>query len=255
MLKIATWNVNSLRVRLPQVLDWLQTHSPDILALQEIKLTDPDFPLDVIRAAGYAVTYSGQKTYNGVAILSRTPGVDVVTDFPVFADPQRRILGMTINGLRILNLYVPNGESLDSPKYAYKLEWLEHLHNFLLEELKKYPHLVILGDFNIAPTAADVHDPALWEGRILCSEKERGALQKILQLGLEDCFRIHPQAEKSFSWWDYRLNAFKRNMGLRIDHIFASKALAVQCRQCYIDKTPRGVERPSDHALVVAEFD
>jgi exodeoxyribonuclease-3 len=253
--KIATWNVNSLRVRLPHVLQWLSDYQPDVLALQEIKLPDDDFPIEAIRQAGYYVYYSGQKTYNGVALLSRSPCTDLVKDIPGLDDPQRRVLAGTIQGMRILNLYVPNGESIESEKYAYKLNWLHHLKLFVAEEIKKYPKLILLGDFNIAPTPLDVHDPILWEGKVLFSEKERAALQDIMNLGLIDSFRLHAQPEKSFSWWDYRLNAFKRNMGLRIDHIFINKALSSHCKHCYIDKLPRALERPSDHAPVVGEFD
>lgn len=252
--KIATWNVNSLKVRLSQVLEWLATHQSDVLALQEIKLQDPDFPIDAIQKAGYHAHFSGQKTYNGVAILSRMPGQDVLTDIPGFSDPQRRVLAVTIGDLRILNLYVPNGESVESDKYQYKLSWLQAMRDFVKSELEKYPKLVILGDFNIAPSAEDVHDPVAWEGKVLCSPPERQALSDILSLGFADCFRLHPQPEKSFTWWDYRMNGFKRNLGLRIDHILASSALSATCKRCYIDKTTRALERPSDHAVVVAEF-
>ena len=252
--KIATWNVNSLKVRLTQVLEWLAAHQSDVLALQEIKLQDPDFPLEAIQNAGYHACFSGQKTYNGVAILSREPGKEVVTDIPGFSDPQRRVLAATIGDVRVLNLYVPNGESVQSEKYQYKLNWLQALQSFVKSELEKYPKLLILGDFNIAPGAEDVHDPQAWEGKVLCSPPERAALSQILSLGLKDCFRLHPQPEKSFTWWDNRMNGFKRNLGLRIDHIFASSALSGVCNRCYIDKTTRGHERPSDHAVVVAEF-
>lgn len=253
MLKIATWNVNSLKIRLPQVLDWLLKEQPDLLALQETKLQDPDFPLEAITNAGYSVTYSGQKAYNGVAILSRHPVSEVLTDIPGFDDPARRILGVTYQGIRVLNLYVPNGESVGSDKYRYKLKWLQHIQEHIALLKQKYPETIILGDFNIAPEALDVHEPMLWEGRVLCSEMERSSLQAILQLGFMDCFRKH-SSEKVFSWWDYRMNAFKRNMGLRIDHIFASMGMHDKCVRCYIDKAPRAHERPSDHALVVAEF-
>ena len=244
--------MNSLRVRLPQVLAWLDKEKPDILALQETKLPDEDFPLKEIEAAGYHVVYSGQRKYNGVAILSRKAGADKVTDFPDFHDPQRRIVGVTVGDVRILNLYVPNGESVDSSKYQYKMTWLEKLKIFLQEELKKYPKLVVLGDFNIAPDERDVHDPTIWEGRVLFSQRERDALSQILKLGFLDCFRVHSQDEKIFSWWDYRLNSFKRNLGLRIDLILASSLLS--CTACYIDKIPRGFERPSDHTPVIASF-
>jgi exodeoxyribonuclease-3 len=252
--KIATWNVNSLRVRLPHVLTWLADEKPDVLALQETKLTDPDFPTEALQQAGYHAVFSGQKTYNGVAVLSRLPATDVLTDLPNQQDPQRRVLGVTIGKLRVLNLYVPNGESVTSDKYRYKLGWLDNLTTFLMAELKKHPNMVVLGDFNIAPEDQDVHDPAVWQGQVLFSEPERTAFQTILQLGFSDCFRLQAQPEKSFSWWDYRLNAFKRNLGLRIDHILASAPLASHFMRCDIDKAPRGWERPSDHAPVMAVF-
>jgi len=252
--KIATWNVNSLRVRLPHVLAWLASEKPDVLALQETKLPDNEFFLEEVANAGYQAVFSGQKTYNGVAILSRVRGENIVTDLPGLDDPQRRVLGMTCNGVRILNVYIPNGESVDSPKYTYKLDWLQKLKAFLKTELATYPSMVVLGDFNIAPDERDVHDPLLWEGKVLFSQPERAMFQELLQLGFHDCFRLQDQPEKSFSWWDYRMNAFKRKMGMRIDHILASSALVSQCKQCYIDKSPRGWERPSDHAPVVTEF-
>lgn len=252
--KIATWNVNSLRVRLPHVLDWLAEHKPDVLALQETKLIDADFPIDAIKQAGYEACYSGQKTYNGMAVLSHHSCRDVITDIPGFDDPQRRVLGVTVSGIRVINLYVPNGESVGSEKYAYKLSWLHHLRLFLMEEIKKHPNMIILGDFNIAPESQDVHDPVAWEGKVLFSEKERAALQDLITVGFVDSFRLHTQPEKSYTWWDYRMNAFKRNMGLRIDHILASQPLGDKCERCYIDKIPRALERPSDHAPIVAEF-
>jgi exodeoxyribonuclease-3 len=252
---IATWNVNSLKVRLPHVLDWLTQHQVDVLALQETKLQDPHFPVTEITAAGYQVVFSGQAAYNGVAILSRQPATDLVIALPgQDDDPQRRVLGATIGDVRVLNLYVPNGESISSAKYQYKLTWLANLAALVSEELKNHSKVVILGDFNIAPTDDDVHDPAEWLGRVLFSDPERAALQTVVDMGMVDCFRLHPQEAKSYSWWDYRMNAFKRNRGLRIDHILASKGLADQCTSCTIDKGPRGLERPSDHAPVIAEF-
>ncbi len=254
MLKIATWNVNSLRVRLSYVLDWLAQEQPDVLALQETKLLDVDFPWAEINAAGYQVIFSGQKTYNGVAILSRKPLTAVVTEIPQLGDIQRRLLCATWDDVRIINVYIPNGESVASDKYQYKLNWLQHLDLFLQHELKQHKKVILLGDFNIAPAEMDVHDPAMWAGKVLFSEPERAAFQAMLALGFKDCFRLFPQTEKVFSWWDYRLNAFKRNMGLRIDHILASDALAAGCQRSYIDKSVRARERPSDHAVVVAEF-
>jgi exodeoxyribonuclease III len=251
---IATWNVNSLKVRLPHVLDWLAQTPVDVLALQETKLQDPNFPAQEIMAAGYQVVFSGQPAYNGVAILSRQPATDIVVALPGPDDPQRRVLGATIGDVRVLNLYVPNGESITSPKYQYKLNWLSNLATLVTNELKTHAKVIIVGDFNIAPADEDVHDPAEWIGRVLFSEPEKEALKALLDLGVKDCFRLHPQAEKSFSWWDYRLNSFQRNRGLRIDHILANKALADKCTRCAIDKGPRGLERPSDHAPVLAEF-
>jgi exodeoxyribonuclease III len=251
---IATWNVNSLKVRLPHVLDWLAQHQVDVLALQETKLQDPHFPVPEITAAGYQVVFSGQAAYNGVAILSRQPAQDIIVALPGQDDPQRRVLGATIGDVRVLNLYVPNGESISSSKYQYKLNWLSNLAALVSAELKTHAKVVILGDFNIAPADEDVHDPAEWLGRVLFSEPERAALQAVVDLGMVDCFRLHPQEAKSYSWWDYRMNAFKRNRGLRIDHILASKDMAQHCTRCAIDKGPRGLERPSDHAPVMAEF-
>lgn len=254
-MKIATWNVNSLRVRLPQVLQWLESEQPDLLALQETKLTDDQFPETDLLAAGYHAAFSGQKTYNGVAVLSRNhPVTDIVTDIPGLDDPQRRVLAATYGDVRLIDLYVPNGESVESDKYQYKLGWLEKLHAWLKSELEKHDKLVVVGDFNIAPRDEDVHDPAAWQGSVLCSEPERAAFRRLLDLGLCDSFLRFEQPEKSFSWWDYRMNAFRRNLGLRIDHILASPALCAACTGCRIDKVPRGWERPSDHAPVVAEF-
>lgn len=253
-MKVATWNVNSLRVRLPQVLQWLETAQPDLLALQETKTTDDVFPVDEIQAAGYQVVYAGQKTYNGVAIISRTPGTDTVTDIPGLEDPQRRVLAATYNDVRLIDLYVPNGESVESDKYQYKLNWLDKLASWLEDELKQHPKLVVVGDYNIAPADADVHDPAAWKDSVLCTDLERAALQRLLDLGLSDSFRQFKQAENSFSWWDYRMNAFRRNHGMRIDHILISAALRDTCSSCVIDKEPRTWERPSDHTPVMAEF-
>ena len=253
-MKIATWNVNSLKVRLPQVLDWLACEQPDVLCLQETKLTDENFPADDIRTAGYEVVFSGQKTYNGVATISKSQATDIVTDVPGLDDPQRRILGTSIDGVRVLNLYVVNGQEVGSDKFAHKLHWLEKVTDYVGTQLKEHEYFVVLGDFNIAPTDEDVHDPEAWHERILCSTPERDALGRMLDLGLQDTFRLFPQEEKSFSWWDYRAAAFRRNMGLRIDLILASQALAGQCTDCHIDKGPRRLERPSDHTPVVAEF-
>ncbi len=253
-MKLVTWNVNSLKVRLPQVLDWLAAHQPDVLCLQETKLEDVNFPAAEISAAGYQTVFSGQKTYNGVALLSKTPVSEVATAIPGFADEQKRVLAATIAGVRIINLYVPNGQSVDSDKYQYKLGWLQALTDWLADELARYPGLALLGDFNIAPDERDVHDPKAWEGQVLFSLPEREAFRRLVDLGLADSFRLFEQPEKIYSWWDYRMNAFRRNMGLRIDHILLSPALAETCKSCTIDKEARKAERPSDHAPVTVEF-
>lgn len=254
MLKIASWNVNSLKVRLEQVLDWMETRQIDILALQETKLIDEHFPKDVFLSKNYHVAYSGQKTYNGVACISRLPITDLITDVPLYEDPQRRILAMTIGNIRLINLYVPNGAAVDSEKYQYKLHWLDQVHAFIQDQLKTYPNLAIVGDFNIAPEDRDVHDPKLWEGCVLVSPRERQAFQNLLSLGLYDSFRLFSQEEKIYSWWDYRAASFRRNNGLRIDHIILSKSLADCCHVSNIDKNPRSSERPSDHAPVWVEL-
>ena len=253
-MKIATWNVNSLKVRQQQVLEWLDTVGPDVLVLQEIKQVTEAFDADTYLEAGYQGVANGQKTYNGVAILSRNEMTDHVTDFPGFEDPQRRILAATIDGVRVINLYVPNGSEVGSEKYDYKLSWLAALHGFLENELKSHDKLVVLGDFNIAPDDRDVYDPEKWGDGILCSPKERAALQGLIELGLADVFRQFDQPESTFSWWDYRAAGFRRNAGLRIDLILASKALADVCEASYIDREPRSWERPSDHTPVIAEF-
>lgn len=253
-MKLASWNVNSLKVRLPQVLEWLATAQPDLLGLQETKLPDERFPVEAIRAAGYEVVYSGQKTYNGVAVLSRWPITDVLTDIPALEDHQRRVLAVTAAGLRFINLYVPNGQAVGSDKYAYKLDWLAHLRNWLAEEMQSRQPIVMVGDFNIAPQDRDVHDPQEWHEQVLCSTPERKALQTLLELGFVDSFRRFPQQDGIFSWWDYRMNNFRRNRGLRIDLILACPALAQNLTASYVDRAPRSWERPSDHAPVVAEL-
>lgn len=250
-MKIASWNVNSLRVRLPQLLDWLVQAKPDVVALQETKLTDDKFPIEELREAGFAAAYHGQPTYNGVAILSKMPIEAVRHGMPGFEDDQARVIAGTVNGIRIVNLYVPNGSEVGSDKYAYKLAWLEHLRGVLEKELKAHKKLVVLGDFNIAPADEDVHDPEEWHGRVLFSEPEHAALKKLLDLGLTDSFRLFEQPEKSFSWWDYRAAAFRRNRGLRIDLVLLSEALKQTCTDSCIDTQPRSWERPSDHAPAV----
>lgn len=253
-MKIATWNVNSLNVRLQHVLEWLDIANPDVLVLQEIKQVTEAFPEDAFTEAGYVSIASGQKTYNGVAVISRRQSTDCVTDFPGFEDPQRRILACTIDGIRVVNLYVPNGQSLESDKYEYKLNWLQALQNFLGSEIKAHKNLVVLGDFNIAPDDRDVYDPEKWREDVLCSPAERAALKEIIDLGLVDVFRQFDQPDKTYSWWDYRAAGFRRNAGLRIDLILASNNLATLCEASYIDREPRSWERPSDHTPVLAEF-
>ena len=253
-MKIATWNVNSLRVRLPHLLQWLAANQPDIVALQETKVVDEQFPQAELSAVGYHAVFAGQKTYNGVAILSKSPATEVISDIPTLDDPQRRILAATIQGIRVVNLYVVNGSEVGSEKYAYKLDWLTKVTAWLQIQAATYPQLVVLGDFNIAPADADVHNPKTWQGKILCSEPERDALSRIQALGVADCFRLFEQTDKSFSWWDYRGGGFRRNQGLRIDLILASAALAERCERCVIDKEPRTWEQPSDHTPVIAEF-
>lgn len=253
-MKLATWNVNSLKVRLPQLLDWLRERQPDLVCLQETKLPDEAFPIVEINAAGYHCLTSGQKAYNGVAILSRRLGQDMVAAIPGFDDPQKRVLAASYDGVRVICIYVPNGERVGSDKYAYKLRWLAALTNWIRDELTKHPRLALLGDYNIAPEETDVHDPKLWEGQVLFSEPERQAFGELLKLGLKDSFRLFPQPERSFTWWDYRMAAFRRNLGLRIDHILLSPTLAGACTACMIDKALRGVPRPSDHAPVIAEI-
>jgi len=251
-MKLATWNVNSLKVRLPQVLEFLAQHKPDALCLQELKLEDANFPLGQIREVGYHAVYSGQKTYNGVAILSPTPAADISMGIFDFDDPQKRVIAATINGVRVICVYIPNGESVDSEKYKYKLDWLMRLVGSLKQELVKYPKLALLGDYNIAPEDRDVYDPKFWTGKVLFSEPEKAAFKEMIALGLTDSFRLFEQAEKSYSWWDYRMNGFKRNLGLRIDHILLSPELLKCCKSCSIDRDFRAKERPSDHAPVLA---
>lgn len=246
--KIATWNINSLRVRLPHILEWLEKEKPDVLALQELKMEDKDFPVEVFKNLNYHVSFSGQKTYNGVGIISRAEITD--PEMPDI-DEQRRILAVTVQGVRVVNIYVPNGESVESQKYQYKLNWLAHLKNYLHQSLVKYPKLIVLGDFNIAPEDQDVYEPDLWRDKVLFSEPEKKALKEITGLGLLDSFRLFPQEPKSYSWWDYRAVAFRRNIGLRIDLILVSEDLKKSCESCVIDKLPRGWERPSDHTPVV----
>ncbi len=253
-MKIATWNVNSLNVRLPHVLAWLKTSPVDVLCLQELKLEDAKFPLEAIEDAGYFAAFNGQKTYNGVAILSRAKPEDVVKDMAGFDDPQKRVIAATINGVRIVNVYIVNGQTVDSDKYQYKLAWLTALNQYVKNAITTYGDVALLGDYNIAPEDRDVHDPAAWAGQVLCTDAEREHFRGLIDLGLADGFRLFDQPDKSFTWWDYRMNGFKRNLGMRIDHILLTKGLAASTTSAVIDVAPRKLERPSDHTPVIVDL-
>ena len=252
-MQIATWNVNSLKVRLEHVMDWLAQTNCDVLGLQELKLDNESNAklVSVFKSIGYNYVYNGQKTYNGVALLSKHPLGDVVCDIADYVDEQKRIIAATINGVRVICAYFVNGESLESPKYQYKLNWLAQLHSYVQAELIKYPDLVLLGDYNIAPESRDTYNSILWEGQVLCSDPERAAFKDLLRLGLHDSFRQFNQEDRQFTWWDYRNMAFRRKQGLRIDHLLISSSLLANAKSCVIDSTPRQLERPSDHAPVV----
>ena len=262
-MKLATWNINSLAVRLPQLLAWLQANPVDVIALQEIKLTDDKFPKAELEAAGYSGHWFGQKTYNGVALLHRTgigEAADVTRNIADFEDDQARVIAGTYQHgvaapVRVVGVYVPNGQSVGSDKYAYKLRWLEALREWLRAEIERHPNLALMGDFNIAPEDQDVHDPAAWAGQVLCSEPEREHFRALLGLGLNDSFRLFEQPPKQYSWWDYRMLGFQKNRGLRIDHILVSEALKARVSACAIDRLPRKNERPSDHAPVIATIE
>ena len=251
-MKLATWNVNSLKVRLPHVLDWLASEQPDVLCLQELKLEDKNFPRAELEAAGYHAAFSGQKTYNGVAILSREVPADVLFGIPGFDDEQKRVISGTVSSVRVGCGYFPNPQPDDSKKNPNNTAWQRALTSWLASEMAQHPKLALLGDYNIAPEDRDAHVD--WKEEIHVSPAEREAFQAILALGLKDAFRLFEQPEKSFSWWDYRMMAFRRNFGLRIDHILLSPPLLENCRSCRIDKTPRALERPSDHAPVIVEL-
>ena len=258
-MKLATWNVNSLNVRLPHVLDWLHENPIEVLCLQETKQQDIKFPYNDLKAAGYHAVHSGQKTYNGVAILSTHEMTDVEHGIAGFEDEQKRVISATIHDdpghkIRVICVYVVNGQAVDSEKYEYKMRWLEALNSWLTGELKKYPNLVTLGDYNIAPDDRDCHDPAAWEGSILVSPRERDAYEELIELGLHDTFRLFEADGGYYSWWDYRMMGFRRNRGMRIDHILVSDPLKNKCTSCIIDKAPRKLERPSDHTPVVLEM-
>jgi exodeoxyribonuclease-3 len=255
-LTVATWNVNSLKVRLPHLTDWLAAHATDIVCLQETKLTDDKFPADELKKIGYSSVFAGQKTYNGVAVLVRDGAAaaptDVQVNLPNFADEQKRLLAVTLDGLRVVCAYFPNGQAVDSDKYEYKLKWIAALTDWLRGELTRHDKLLLAGDYNIAPEPRDVHDPVLWDGQVLFSAPERAAFRALLDLGLKDSFRLFEQPERSYTWWDYRNMAFRRKWGLRIDHILLSPPLAAQCSACTIDVEMRRREQPSDHAPVIA---
>ena len=255
-MKLATWNVNSLKVRMPHLLSWLGSSQVDIVCLQETKTTDDSFPVQQLLDAGYRSHFTGQKTYNGVALLLREghagPASDLVFALPAFEDPQRRLIAATVNGLRVVCGYFPNGQTVDSDKYVYKLQWLAALTEWLGAELAAHEKLALVGDFNIAPEDRDVYDPVAWAGQVLCSEPERAAFRGLLALGLVDAFRLFEQPERSYTWWDYREMAFRRKMGLRIDHILLTPSLASSCAACDVAVDLRRLERPSDHAPVVA---
>lgn len=266
-MKLATWNVNSLSVRLPQVLDWLAANPVDVLALQELKMTDDKFPVDAIAAAGYQAQWFGQKTYNGVALLSRTVGTEVVKNIPGFDDDMARVLcasfpctagaapdGAQAPPIRVIGAYFPNGQEPGSEKFEYKMAWLKGLRNWVKDELTRHPRLVLMGDYNITFDDLDVWDPVGMQGQIHCTEEERYHLRALIAMGLSDAFRLFPQPDKCYSWWDYRDFGFRRNRGLRIDHILVSNALKPLVTSCTIDKIPRKNERPSDHAPVVIEL-
>lgn len=256
-MKIATWNINSLKVRLPHVLAWLEQNPVEVLVLQETKLPDDRFPSSELEAIGYRAVFSGQKTYNGVAILTRLamPATDVAMGIANFDDDHKRVIAATVNNVRVVCVYVPNGQSVDSDKYQYKLRWMTALRDWLGDELRAHPRLAVLGDYNIAPEDRDVHDPRAWEGQVLFSRPERDALQAITSLGLHDAFRLFEQPPKSYTWWDYRMLGFRRNAGLRIDHVLLSDALRPLCTACTIDRAERKREQPSDHAPVVATIE
>lgn len=255
MISIATWNVNSITKRSSHISQWLVEHSPDVIAFQETKIQDNNFPCQLFTEIGYNVVYTGQKSYNGVAIASRKEACDVTIDLPGMVDEQRRFIAATIGSVRVLNIYVPNGQSVDSDKYAYKLKWLEAFTECVVHQLKTYEQLVIVGDFNIAPEDRDVHDPIIWEGQVMVSEGERNALKKLVGNGLIDVFRLFEKGTGFYTWWDYRMLGFPLNRGLRIDYILASQRLSELTISCQIDRLPRKWKQPSDHVPVIAKFD
>ena len=253
-MKLATWNVNSLNVRLPHLLDWLAKAQPDVMCLQETKLEDAKFPAAALKEAGYEALFAGQRSYNGVAILSKLPLEAVERGIGGWEDTQQRVISATVGGMRIVCVYVPNGEVIGSEKFDYKMRWIAALRAWLTRELARHGLLAVAGDYNIAPEARDVHDPAAWADKIHFTPPEREALASLVDTGLVDAFRLFDQPERSYTWWDYRMMAFRRKMGLRIDHILLSRELAARCTACTIDVEPRRLERPSDHAPVMAEL-
>lgn len=254
-MQLATWNLNSLRVRLPHLLDWLAEQPDSVVGLQELKMADPEFPFEALREAGWHAAANGQKTYNGVALLARRPLEDLQRDIPGLEDPQKRVIAATVEDLRVVSVYVPNGQSVDSQKYHYKLDWLQRLADYLADEAAKHPRLAVVGDFNVAPAPEDTHDPEAWEGHILCSGPEREALRSVMAAaGLSDAFERVPEPEQRYTWWDYRAAGFRRNLGLRIDHLLLSAPLAARVDSWQVDLAPRRLERPSDHAPVVVRL-
>jgi exodeoxyribonuclease-3 len=250
-MRLATWNVNSLAVRLPQLLDWLREHPVDAIVLQETKLADERFPAAEIEGAGWRAVWHGQKTYNGVALLARAEPQQVQKNIPGFDDDQARVIAATVAGLRVVGAYFPNGQAPGSDKFAYKLRWMEALRDWLKAELAANPRLVLMGDFNVAPEDRDVYDPVAWAGQIHCTPEEREHFRQLIAIGLADAFRLFDQPPKSWTWWDYRNLAFRKNQGLRIDHVLVGEALKAAVESCTIDKQPRRNERPSDHAPVI----
>jgi exodeoxyribonuclease-3 len=253
-MKIASWNVNGIRARIDHVVNWIEENQPDVLALQETKVVDELFPYEAFESISYAVETYGQKSYNGVANITKKSSVNTNKGIDGFDDPQTRVLSTTHEGIRVVNVYVPNGQAIGTEKFLYKLEWLGHLKKMLANDLKKYPKMVVLGDFNIAPNNDDVHDPDEWKDKILCSDQERKAFGEILSLGLHDSFRLFEKGSGFHSWWDYRAAAYRRGLGLRIDLLLASDELKTACKKSYIDEKPRSLEKPSDHTPVVIEI-
>jgi len=253
-MKIVSWNVNGIRARIDHIVAWIEENQPDVLALQETKVVDELFPREPFEAMSYMVETFGQKSYNGVANITKKPSEQTNKGITGFDDPQTRVISTTHDGIRVVNVYVPNGQAVGTEKFLYKLEWLSHLKIMLDNDLKEYPKMVVLGDFNIAPSDEDIHDPDEWKDKILCSDEERSALEEILSLGFHDSFRLFEKGPGFHSWWDYRAAAYRRGLGLRIDLLLASEELKSACKKGYIDEKPRALEKPSDHTPVVIEI-